>query len=75
MGLAVAQDLAEDGIIVNLACPGLHATDRLLKPGITGRTGDPEDFGKVLAFLCSEPANFVNGIAVGVGGGTVVGLL
>lgn len=70
-----AQDLAEDGITVNLACPGLHATDRLLELGITGRTGDPEDFGKVVAFLCSEPANFVNGIAMGVDGGTVVGLL
>ena len=70
-----AQDLAEEGITVNLACPGLHATDRLLETGTTGRTGDPDDFGKVVAFLCSEPANFVNGIAMGIDGGTVVGLL
>jgi 3-oxoacyl-[acyl-carrier protein] reductase len=70
-----AQDLAEEGITVNLACPGLHATDRLLERGTTGRTGSPDDFGKVVAFLCSEPANFVNGIAMGIDGGAVVGLL
>jgi 3-oxoacyl-[acyl-carrier protein] reductase len=70
-----AQDLAEEGITVNLACPGLHATDRLLERGVTGRTGDPADFGKVVAFLCSEPANFINGTAIGIDGGSVVGLL
>jgi 3-oxoacyl-[acyl-carrier protein] reductase len=71
-----AQDLADEGITVNLACPGLHATDRLLERGTpSGRTGDPADFGKVVAFLCSEAANFVNGIAMGVDGGTVIGLL
>src|ERR1700712_2569451 len=70
-----AQDLAEEGITVNLACPGLHATDRLLQRGTTGRTGNPDDFGKVVAFLCSEPANFINGIAMGIDGGAVVGLL
>lgn len=70
-----AQDLAGDGITVNIAAPGLHATDRLLERGVTGRTGDPEDFGKVVAFLCSEPANFINGVALGVDGGAVTGLL
>jgi len=70
-----AQDLAEDGITVNLAAPGLHATDRLIERGVTGRTGDPADFGQVVAFLCSEQANFVNGIALGVDGGAVTGLL
>jgi len=70
-----AQDLAGDGITVNLAAPGLHATDRLLERGVTGRTGDPADFGQVVAFLCSEQAGFVNGIALGVDGGAVTGLL
>lgn len=70
-----AQDLADDGISVNLICPGLHATDRLIERGMTGRTGDPADFGAVAAFLCSEQAKFVNGIAMGVDGGTVTGLL
>ena len=70
-----AQDLAEDGITVNLAAPGLHATDRLIERGVTGRTGDPVDFGKVVAFLCSDPATFINGVAFGVDGGAVIGLL
>jgi 3-oxoacyl-[acyl-carrier protein] reductase len=70
-----AQDLATDGVTVNLAAPGLHATDRLLERGVTGRTGDPADFGQVVAFLCSQQAGFINGIALGVDGGTVQGLL
>lgn len=70
-----AQDLAEDGITVNLAAPGLHATDRLIERGVTGRTGDPADFGHVVAFLCSQQANFINGVALGVDGGAVTGLL
>jgi 3-oxoacyl-[acyl-carrier protein] reductase len=43
--------------------------------GGVGPMGDPADFGKVVAFLCSEPASFVNGIAMGVDGGVVSGLL
>jgi 3-oxoacyl-[acyl-carrier protein] reductase len=70
-----AQDLAEDGITVNLAAPGLHATDRLIERGVTGRTGDPTDFGQAVAFLCSQQANFINGTALDVNGGSVVGLL
>ena len=70
-----AQDLADEGITVNLAAPGLHAIDRLLERGVTGRTGDPADFGTVVTVLCSEPAGFVNGIAMGVDGGAVTGLL
>ena len=70
-----AQDLAEHGVTVNIAAPGLHATDRLLERGATGRSGDPADFGQVVAFLCSEQAKFVNGVALGVDGGTVTGLL
>jgi 3-oxoacyl-[acyl-carrier protein] reductase len=34
-----------------------------------GRIGDPERFGQVVAFLCSEPANYINGEAVMVDGG------
>ena len=70
-----AQDLAEHGITVNLAAPGLHATDRLLERGVTGRTGDPADFGPAVAFLCSQQAGFINGTALGIDGGAVAGLL
>lgn len=70
-----AQDLAGDGITVNLAAPGLHATDRLLERGVTGPAGDPSDFGQVVAFLCSQQARFINGTAISVDGGAVSGLL
>ena len=74
-----AADLFPDGITLNLAAPGLHATDRVkqLHGGGTGGAamGDPGDFGKVVAFLCSEPAKFVTGTALQVDGGATLGLL
>ena len=70
-----ARDLIDDGITLNLVCPGLHATDRVTELGITGRMGRPEDFGKVVAFLCSEPAGFVSGAALQVDGADTLGLL
>lgn len=70
-----AQDLAEDGITINLAAPGLHATDRLTERGVTGRTGDPADFGAAVTFMCSKQARFINGTALGIDGGAVLGLL
>jgi 3-oxoacyl-[acyl-carrier protein] reductase len=71
-----AQDLAGSGITVNLACPGSHATDRMLQLGRSdGTMGDPAKFGQVVAFLCSEPASFISGVALGVDGAAVAGLL
>jgi len=70
-----AKDLVDDGITLNLALPGPHATDRMKDLGGGGRMGDPEDFGKVVAFLCSEPAGFISGAAVQVDGATSAGLL
>ena len=73
-----ARDLFDDGITLNLACPGVHATDRMRelgKPVMDGPVGDPDDFGKVVAFLCSEPAGFVSGAAVSVDGASTLGLL
>jgi 3-oxoacyl-[acyl-carrier protein] reductase len=70
-----AQDLIDDGITLNLLCPGLHATDRIKELGYEGRKGDPEDFGRVAAFLCSAHANFVSGTAIQVDGAGTLGLL
>ncbi|GAC1477386.1 MAG: SDR family oxidoreductase [Acidimicrobiales bacterium] len=72
-----SQDLFADGITLNLACPGLHATDRILGLGVPEGTplGDPEDFGRVVAFLCSQSAAFITGSALAVDGGGVLGLL
>ena len=70
-----AQDLIDDDITLNLSCPGLHATDRVKELGATGRLGDPNDFGKVVAFLCSQPAGFVSGAALQIDGAATIGLL
>ena len=72
-----AADLFPDGITLNLACPGVHATDRMKQLGGLGdgEHGDPADFGRVVAFLCSEPAKFVSGAALQVDGAATVGLL
>src|SRR5688500_5581906 len=65
-----AQDLIGDGITMNLACPGSHDTDRMkalvASGAYDGPLGDPRDFGKVVAFLCSEPAKYVSGTALQV---------
>ncbi|HZD38608.1 MAG TPA: SDR family oxidoreductase, partial [Actinomycetes bacterium] len=72
-----AADLAGDGITLNLACPGLHTTERAWRAGMLGDgpAGDPDDFGKVVCFLCSEPARFISGAALQVDGAGTVGLL
>jgi 3-oxoacyl-[acyl-carrier protein] reductase len=71
-----AQDLIDDGITLNLVCPGLHATDRVLQLDRRESTlGDPEDLGRVVAFLCSASAGFVSGVALQVDGASTLGLL
>jgi 3-oxoacyl-[acyl-carrier protein] reductase len=70
-----AQELVDEDITVNLACPGLHRTDRVMETGMHGRMGDPEDFGKVVAFLCSDPAKFISGAALQIDGASTLGLL
>ena len=37
--------------------------------------GDPGDFGRIVAFMCSQPAAFLSGAAVNVDAGSTVGLL
>jgi 3-oxoacyl-[acyl-carrier protein] reductase len=71
-----AADLFADGITLNLALPGYHATDRVVDVGAPEGVplGDPADFGRVVAFLCSEPAKFVSGSAVAVDGARTLGL-
>ncbi len=71
-----AQDLFADGITLNLVLPGYHATDRLLAVGAPEGVplGDPVDFGKVVTFLCSDPARFVSGSAIAVDGARILGL-
>jgi 3-oxoacyl-[acyl-carrier protein] reductase len=70
-----ARDVAEEGITINTVAPGLHETDRVKELGHAGRLGDPADFGRVVAFLCSEPAGFITGAALQIDGGATLGLL
>jgi 3-oxoacyl-[acyl-carrier protein] reductase len=69
-----AADLFERGITLNVICPGPHTTERLKTTGWQGVAGDPGDFGKIVAFLCSEQTKFVTGTTLTVDGGENVGL-
>jgi 3-oxoacyl-[acyl-carrier protein] reductase len=82
----LAREVAGDGVTVNSLQPGLHATARLIELGHgdvsglgagipAGFVGDPADFGRVAAFLCSESARFVTGTHTPVDGGSYAGLL
>jgi 3-oxoacyl-[acyl-carrier protein] reductase len=69
-----AADLRDDGITVNVLAPGLHDTDRARALGATGRMGDPADFGRIAAFLCSSSTGFLTGAALQVDGAATLGL-
>jgi 3-oxoacyl-[acyl-carrier protein] reductase len=72
-----AADLAAEGsgITLNLVCPGPHATERMRQLGGSGATmGDPADLGRVVAFMCSAHAGFVNGATIVVDGGATLAL-
>lgn len=66
-----ARELVADGITLNLACPGPHATDRMKELGGAGPMGDPDDFGRAVAFLCSQSAAFITGTTLVVDGGAI----
>lgn len=81
----LAREVAADGVTVNSLQPGSHATDRLraLHGGDleaaarvvpARKVGDPNDFGAVVAFLCSQRAQFITGAAIPVDGGAYAGL-
>lgn len=80
----LSAEVARDGVTVNSAQPGIHATDRIKSLGNTdvvaqrvptGTLGTAEDFGKAVAFLCSEPAKFITGTSVLLDGGAYQGLI
>jgi 3-oxoacyl-[acyl-carrier protein] reductase len=79
----LAREVAADGITVNSVQPGVHATERIAKMypiadaavGVpAGVVGDPDDFGQIVAFLCSQQSRFITGAALPVDGGSYAGL-
>lgn len=82
---SMAADHAKDGIRVNAICPGDTETDMLLsdrgdapraallaefgKSIPLGRVGRPEEIAAAVAFLASDAAGFITGVALPVDGG------
>jgi 3-oxoacyl-[acyl-carrier protein] reductase len=79
----LASEVAADGITVNTVATGRFATDRLASnwgsweemerrapEGVpAGRLGRPEEFGDLVAFLCSERAAYLTGTVIPLDGG------
>jgi 3-oxoacyl-[acyl-carrier protein] reductase len=80
----LALEVAPYGITVNSVQPGMHRTTRLTHLGTdadpaasgirTGRFGDPDDFGALVAMLCSEQARYAVGVHLPLDGGSFIGL-
>ena len=78
-----AKELGARGITVNVVAPGAIETDfngghvrdneqlNKMVASITalGRTGQPDDIGGVVAFLCTDDAKWINGQRIEVSGG------
>ncbi len=81
----LATELAGDGITVNTVATGRIATARLadssgsLEPAEqaareqvpAGRLGTPEEYGDLVAFLCSERAAYLTGAVIPLDGGAL----
>lgn len=80
----MSRDLAPEGITVNCVPPGrivseqimnrLHPTEESRQAFIdanipAGRFGTPEEFGNLVAFLCSPLADYITGCVIPVDGG------
>jgi 3-oxoacyl-[acyl-carrier protein] reductase len=79
----LADEVAGDGITVNTVATGMFATDRLAdrhgslegaeaaaKERIPARRlGQPEEYGDLVAFLCSERAAYLTGAVIPLDGG------
>ena len=80
---AFAVEFGANGVTANIIAPGTFpahhvdiATDAkfsaLLKANPSGRLGNAEDIGGMVAYLCSENGGFVNGQMLQINGGVVM---
>jgi 3-oxoacyl-[acyl-carrier protein] reductase len=79
----LSRELAADGITVNTVATGRFATERLADASGSldaaeeaaktevpaGRLGLPEEYGDLVAFLCSERASYITGTVIPIDGG------
>lgn len=79
----LAREVAADGITVNTVATGRFATERLAsnygsmeaaeaaaqRDVPAGRLGRPEEYGDLVAFLCSERAAYITGTVIPIDGG------
>jgi 3-oxoacyl-[acyl-carrier protein] reductase len=84
----LASEVAGDGITVNTVATGRFATDRLASnwgsweemernaaEGVpAGRLGQPEEYGDLVAFICSERAGYLTGAVIPLDGGLLRGV-
>jgi NAD(P)-dependent dehydrogenase (short-subunit alcohol dehydrogenase family) len=75
-----AKEYGEAGVRVNAVCPNAIRTplmdasppefvEELIRPQAIKRVGEPEEVGFAVAYLCSDRAAFVTGVALPVDGG------
>jgi 3-oxoacyl-[acyl-carrier protein] reductase len=79
--MTAARELGPKGITANVIAPGFIGTDTLrgILPAATleklkqqiplGRIGEPAEVGRVVAFLASEAASYLNGVVLDITGG------
>jgi 3-oxoacyl-[acyl-carrier protein] reductase len=79
----LAREVAADGVTVNTVATGRFATERLASNAGSieaaeeaartevpaGRLGQPEEYGDLVAFLCSERAAYITGTVIPIDGG------
>lgn len=90
---ALADEIAADGITVNVVCPGYMRTERVedvvahraqaegrgrddvLRSMVAeipvGRMGEPDELAAAVAFLASQSAGYITGVALQVDGGFI----
>ena len=79
--ISLAREMGNRGLTANTIAPGLIDTamskdidsDQALQMVPAGRMGTPAEVAALVAFLCSEPAGYINAQMIGVDGGMAPG--